>query len=247
MSRWTGLPRGCAAVPRGQRHVRSAKTAPHDTTSHGYSRMLALMLCLELGSLLGPPPAPAQLAASVRSQAADTSAALRPGDLIRLRIWREPDFSGDFPVDEGGVVMLPRLGALDVTSEPPDSLKARLVREYRTFLNHSSIDVVFLRRVQIVGAVQKPGLYHVDPSMTVADALALAGGVLPGGRPDRVEIMREGGKLPGTISGRMVISHSPVRSGDQLYVPERSWVSRNPGLIVAGISAVSTLLYVVVR
>jgi polysaccharide export outer membrane protein len=209
--------------------------------------MLSFMLWLGLGSVFVPPPAPAQLATAVTSHAADTSNALRPGDLIRLRIWREPDFSGDFLVDETGVVMLPRLGALNVTAEPPESLKATLVRGYRTFLNHSSIDVAFLRRVQIAGAVQKPGLYHVDPIMTVGDALALAGGVLPGGREDKVEIIREGGRLPGTMSGRMLISHSPVRSGDQLYVPERSWVSRNPGVILGGISAVSALLYLVVR
>jgi protein involved in polysaccharide export with SLBB domain len=218
-----------------------------ETNSQGNTRMLSLMLCLGFGSLFGAVRTSAQVASAAPSHAVDTSAALRPGDLIRLRIWREPDFSGDFPVDETGVVVLPRLGALNVTAEPPDSLKARLVRGYRTFLNHSSIDVVFLRRVQIVGAVQKPGLYHVDPIMTVGDALALAGGVLPGGREDKVEIIREGGKLPGTLSGRMVISHSPVRSGDQLYVPERSWVSRNPGVIIGGISAVSALLYVVVR
>jgi len=222
------------------------KHSSDKTYSQGYTRMICLMLCLGLGSVFGAPPAPAQLAAAT-SDAADTSAALRPGDLIRLRIWREPDFSGDFPVDETGVVVLPRLGALNVTAEPPESLKAKLIREYRTFLNHSSIDVVFLRRVQIVGAVQKPGLYQVDPMMTVGDALALAGGVLPDGRSDKVEIIREGGTLAGTLSGRMLISHSPVRSGDQLYVPERSWVSRNPGVIVGGVSAVSALLYLLVR
>ena len=27
---------------------------------------------------------------------------LRPGDVVRLRIWREPDMSGDFAVDEIG-------------------------------------------------------------------------------------------------------------------------------------------------
>lgn len=208
---------------------------------------LALVLCLGAGSACGTPRAPTQLATPVASSAADTSAALRSGDLIRLRIWREPDFSGDFPVEETGVVVLPRLGALDVSSVSPDSLKVRLIREYQAFLSHSSVDVVFLRRVRILGAVQKPGLYHVDPMMTVGDALALAGGALPDGRPDEVEVIREGGRLPGTISGRMLISHSPVQSGDQLYVPQRSWASRNTGVILAGISAMSTLLYVVVR
>ncbi len=95
-----------------------------------------------------------------------------------------------------------------------------------TFLNHTSVDVAVLRRVQVVGAVQKPGLYHVDPTMTIADAIALAGGVSPDGRTDRVEIIREGQRLrAGT--GRMLISQSAVQSGDQLFVPERSWVSRN--------------------
>lgn len=212
-----------------------------------WTRPIALLLCLGMDRAVRAPPLPAQLAAAGTNQPAETSAALRPGDLIRLRIWREPDFSGDFPVDESGVAVLPRLGALDVASEPPEELKARLIREYRAFLNHSSVEVVFLRRVQISGAVQKPGVYHVDPIMTLGDALALAGGVLPTGRPDKIEVIREGERLPGTISGRTLIAHSPVRSGDQLYVPERSWVSRNPGLILGGISAVSAVLYLVVR
>ena len=32
---------------------------------------------------------------------------LRPGDVIRLDIWREPDLSGEFLVDEAGVVVFP--------------------------------------------------------------------------------------------------------------------------------------------
>jgi protein involved in polysaccharide export with SLBB domain len=172
---------------------------------------------------------------------------LRPGDLVRLRVWREPDLSGEFPVNEAGVAVLPKLGPFEVTSAPAEQVKARIVQKLGAFLNHPSVEVAFLRRVQVVGAVQKPGLYHVDPTMTIGDALAQAGGVLPSGRPDKVEIMREGLKLPGTVSGRMVISHSPIRSGDQLYVPERSWISRNPGTVLAGLSTVTALLYLFTR
>jgi len=168
--------------------------------------------------------------------------------MIRIRIWREPDFSGDFAVEQTGIVVLPRLGPLNVTSISPESLETRLIRNYREYLSHSSIDVVFLRQVEIVGAVQKPGAYHVDPKATLADALAMAGGTTPDGRPDEVEIIRDGKTLPGTISGRTTISHSPVQSGDQLYVPMKSWVSRNPGAVLAaGITAVSTLTYVLVH
>lgn len=208
-----------------------------------------LVIWLLGGLAVAPPRASAQAAVavvSVRGDSSDVSDALRPGDLIRLRVWREPDFTGDFPVDESGVIVLPRLGAINVATEHAESLKIRLTRAYEAFLTHTSVDVEFLRRVQIRGAVQKPGLYHVDAVMTVSDALALAGGISPSGKEDKVIIIREGERLPGTVSGRLLISHTAVRSGDQLYVPERSWISRNPGLIVGGISAVSAVLYLVV-
>jgi protein involved in polysaccharide export with SLBB domain len=221
-------------------------TAWLERTSHGYTHMLSLILCIVVGSALEAHPAPAQLTPQATNDPADTSDALRPGDSIRLRIWREPDFSGDFTVDDAGVVMLPRLGALKVSGEEPESLKVKLIREYQKYLT-SSIEVVFLRRVQILGAVQKPGLYQVDPIMTVADALALAGGVSPNGRDDEVEVIRAGEELPDRISGRTVIGDSPVRSGDQLYVPLRSWISRNAGIVVAGITAMTTFLYVAGR
>ena len=209
-----------------------------------------LVIWLVAGLAMAPPRATAQAAVAVapdQGDSSDVSDALRPGDLIRLRVWREPDFTGDFPVDEGGVVMLPRLGAINVAAEHAESLKVRLTRAYEAFLTHTSVDVEFLRRVQIRGAVQKPGLYHVEPVMRVSDALALAGGVLPTGRQDRVEIIRDGARLPAALSGQLQISRSPVRSGDQLYVPERSWFSRNTGVVLGGVSALSGFLYVVLH
>jgi protein involved in polysaccharide export with SLBB domain len=212
-----------------------------ERSSAAYTTIL-LLTCLIIGGPWEAQPARAQSP----SQPADTSEALWPGDLIRLRIWREPDFSGDFGVNEAGVVILPRLGALKVSGEKPESLKVKLIREYQKFLT-SSIEVVFLRRVQILGAVQKPGIYQVDPIMTIGDALALAGGISSGGREDEVQVIRAGEELPGTVSGRTVIGDSPLRSGDQLYVPERSWLSRNLGLVITGITAMTTLLYVAGR
>lgn len=155
--------------------------------------------------------------------------------------------SGDFPVNEAGIAVLPEIGPLEVTSEPADEVQASILRELGTYLNHPSIDVALLRRVQVAGAVEKPGLYHIDPTMTIGDAIALAGGVSGSGRTDKVEILRAGQKLPGSVSGRSYISQTPVRSGDQLYVPERSWISRNPGIILAFLSTITVLIYTVRR
>lgn len=170
---------------------------------------------------------------------------LRPGDIIRLQIWREPDLSGEFPVDETGAVVLPRLGPVTVAGQSADSLKARLVRAYEGFLNHSSINVTLLRRLQILGAVRNPGLYPVDATMTVADALALAGGTTPQGNPDRIELVRGGERLAGRLSRNTQIVGSQIQSGDQIFVPERSWISRNTGVVFGAISAVLALVRIV--
>lgn len=179
----------------------------------------------------------APLAAQTPS-ASEPPGALRPGDVVRLKIWREPDFSGDYPVDETGTVVFPRLGPVRVASVTADSLKASLVRSYAAYLVNPSIEVTALRRVKVLGAVKSPGLYQVDPTMSVADALALAGGVAGDGRGDHVELVRNGARLQTDIRSDTRLADTPIRSGDQLYVPQRGWLSRNAGVVAAGISAI---------
>jgi polysaccharide biosynthesis/export protein len=170
---------------------------------------------------------------------------LRPGDQIRLRIWREPDLSGDFTVDQQGVVVLPRIGPIQVQDRPPDSLRSYLRTAFATYLRNPSVDVTILRKVTIDGAVGKPGVYYLDPTITVAQAIALAEGASPEGKKDEVQLIRPGQdralalKLPRSAK----IAETPLRSGDRLYVPQRSWLSRNSGLVVgATISGLALIL-----
>jgi protein involved in polysaccharide export with SLBB domain len=169
--------------------------------------------------------------------------AVRPGDEIQLRIWREPELSGDFQVDEGGVVVFPKIGPMQVTPEQPASLGERLVRAYSAYLVNPSIQVQVRRRINVLGAVKNPGLYEVDPPITVADAISLAGGISPQGRTNEVELRRRGETISGQLSGRELIGDSPIQSGDQLFVPQRSWISRNPGFIIGALGLASTVIW----
>jgi protein involved in polysaccharide export with SLBB domain len=92
--------------------------------------------------------------------------------------------------------------------------------------------VTFLRRINVGGAIQKPGVYHAEPTMTVRDVLLEAGGPTMTGRTDRVELIRDGTVIQARLRQDVPIVESPIRSGDQLYVPERSWLSRNTNAAV---------------
>jgi polysaccharide export outer membrane protein len=179
--------------------------------------------------------------AAQQSAASPGGAVLRPGDVVKLLIWREEDFSGEFPVALDGSVVLPRIGRQEVTGESPDALRTRWLKEFERYLRNPSIEITFLRRVTVLGAVREAGLKHVDPTMTIAQALALAGGTTPDGATDRIVLMRDGEQIQ-TVTERMRIAETPLRSGDQLFVPERSWISRNTGIVAALISGAASIV-----
>jgi protein involved in polysaccharide export with SLBB domain len=167
---------------------------------------------------------------------------VRVGDRVRLKVWREPDLSGEFDVDENGVVVLPKVGRLDVKQLTTDSLKALIIQRLSASLRSPSVEVTVLRRVKVLGAVRSSGVFYVDPNTTVSDVLAQAGGVTPEGNQNRFELIRNGERLPVELSRDSRLADSPLQSGDQLRVPERSWFSRNTGLVGAGLTAVAILL-----
>jgi hypothetical protein len=58
-----------------------------------------------------------------------------------------------------------------------------------------------------------------------------------------VILKRDGKDLRVKLSKATRLADTPVRTGDQLYVPQRGWISRNAGLFVAaGLSATTTLI-----
>ena len=204
---------------------------------------MRFLTCILVAALLAPvAPAAAQFAGSTEVAGDASGVPLHPGDAIRLRIWQEPELSGEFTVDEEGDVVLPKIGRVNVNGVPPEVLEQQLIESYQKFLIHSSIEVRLLRRVQVLGAVREPGLYPVDATMTISDALALAGGTTSEGNPRRVELVRDGERIEGVLSVDMSLANAAIRSGDQLFVPERSWLSRNTGVMATGISAATGLL-----
>jgi polysaccharide biosynthesis/export protein VpsN len=219
------------------------RTAAMPRLAHVAAILLAA-LGVPIGSATAQRPNQAGAAAPSAAQGAD---ALRPGDVVRLRIWREPELSGDFTIDEAGVVTLPKVGPVQATDQPVDSLKARLLRAYRVYLTQPSIEVIPLRRIQVAGAVRNPGLYTVDPTMTIADVITLAGGATPQGRRDRVILVRGAVPTKSQLSLDARSTQWPLRSGDQLVVPERSWIGRNPGVVIGAVSATASVIYAIAR
>jgi polysaccharide export outer membrane protein len=176
------------------------------------------------------------------------AAALQPGDVLRLKIWMEPDWSGDFTIDEHGMAILPRLGQTVVTNIPTDQLRAQLTEQYRQYLNNPAIEITPLRRVAITGAVKNPGIYRIEPSVTLGAVVNIAGGEVPQARRNIVELRRQGGRRSIDLSKHPELAALPLTSDDQIYVPERSWLQQNATWFVSTLVGIAgTTVYLVTR
>lgn len=178
------------------------------------------------------------------SEISDTSAiTLRPGDLLRIQVWREPDLAGEFQVDVDGVVILPLIGEKRVTGIPVRRLREVLIEDYQVHLRNPSINITPLRRIHVLGAVRQGGVYPVDPTVTLADAVALAGGTVEGGDLRRIRIVRRGEVIRERVAAGETLREVDLRSGDQIYVERRPWIQRNGATLIGmGISATNLAL-----
>src|SRR5262249_27823534 len=129
-----------------------------------------------------------------------TSTRLKPGDMVKVWVWRDSAYSGEFAVPTSGFVVLPRMGELRVTRLTPQQLRDTVIATLSRYVNHHSIEVTVKTRVNVLGAVRSPNLYFVDETMTIADALALAGGAEREGQQNQVELYRDGQKIKANIT-----------------------------------------------
>ena len=121
---------------------------------------------------------------------------LVPGDFLRVLVWREEDLSGEFQVDQNGNLVLPLLGEVSVEERGWDEVRDWLLQEYGKELRNPSIELTPLRSVYVLGEVNLPGRYNIDPTNdNLAGAVSLAGGVTLNGDMRNMRIVRDGGVI----------------------------------------------------
>lgn len=129
---------------------------------------LKLLFCLILLSCNSP------------ALALEAEYAVSTGDRLRIIVFERPDLSGEYTVSESGTVGVPRLGRLRVggrtTEEIERLLAAELTRRMQGGELSVLVDIAVHRPFYVRGDVEKPGAYPYVPGLTVAQALAIAGG-----------------------------------------------------------------------
>jgi polysaccharide export outer membrane protein len=163
---------------------------------------------------------------------------LRPGDVLQIRVWGQETFSGQFQVDENWTIQYPVLGDISVQDLSVMQVRERIRTGLQRLFNEPYVTVTPLFRMAVRGEVRASGLYTVDPTLSVLDVVAMAGGATPDGNLRKIRLIRGGQELRvdferEAVAGR-TLSEIGVRSGDEIVVP-RKWFTRSDFLLVAAL------------
>ena len=170
---------------------------------------------------------------------------LRPGDLLRVAVFREPELSGEFLIDARGVVQIPGIGALQVAGLEPQEAQERIIEALRVRGISRDVAVQAQVRVSVLGEVRQPALYPTEPGTSLLQLLTLAGGPTERANLRATRVVREGrvfvvdleSGLAGGAAGRIVLY-----SGDYVVVPRRTGFTReNFTFIMSAVGAVAAV------
>lgn len=165
---------------------------------------------------------------------------LEAGDGIRLAVADEPDLAGEYPVGSDGAALLPLIGVVRVAGRDFGDVE----REIRTRLGRElaegiEVQVVPVYRLAVLGEVRAPGLFQVDPTMGLADVLAMAGGFTPLADRDAIQLVRQGRTILETSQDSLVGRTPPLRPGDRVVVGRKGWLRENLGVVIGAVGSLT--------
>lgn len=151
---------------------------------------------------------------------------LKRGDILRIIVWRQPEFSGEFEVGSDGALVHPLYQEVTVADLTLPAARQRLFEFLQTYLQGAQLVVEPLSSVTISGEVRQPSVYHLAWGATVSEAIGHAGGPTTEADLDKVRLIRDGTEYE--LSMRQELGPTgniEVVSGDQIFVNSLSTFS----------------------
>lgn len=108
---------------------------------------------------------------------------LAPGFLVSLSVLDDPDFNGEYRIDQNGEMTIPQLGAIRVAGESASEARSQIQQRLQSgqILKDPQVNLTVIQyaalEVTIIGEVAAPGRYPLLTPQSLTSVLALAGGL----------------------------------------------------------------------
>ena len=156
---------------------------------------------------------------------------VKAGDQLEISVWREPELQREVLVRPDGGFSFPLAGEISATGKSVQQLQNEITRKLTKYIPEPVVTVsvreVTSNRIYVIGKVQRPGFFVVNPNVDVVQALAIAGGFTTFAETDGIKVLRRVGS--GITSypinfdqierGENLEQNISLRSGDIVVVP----------------------------
>jgi polysaccharide biosynthesis/export protein len=170
--------------------------------------------------------------ALVPARAADLAYAVQPGDILAVSVWKEPSLQGPVLIRPDGGFSFPLAGEIDARGKSVAELQKLLTDRLKKYISEPVVSVsvqdVKGNKVYVLGQVNKPGEFVVNPSVNAMQALSMAGGPNAFANTGGIFILRRGSGGTQTaipfnygdvLKAKRLEQNIDLQSGDIVVVP----------------------------
>jgi polysaccharide biosynthesis/export protein len=157
---------------------------------------------------------------------------VKPGDTLLVSVWKEPELQHPVLVEPDGTFAFPLCGQIDAHDKTVAQLQQEIAQHLAHYITDPVVTVSLQKiagnRVYVIGQVQKPGAFVVNPRVDVMQAISMAGGTTPFASLGNIKIIRrmangEQEALPfnynDVIHGNDLEQNITLEAGDVVVVP----------------------------
>jgi polysaccharide export outer membrane protein len=157
---------------------------------------------------------------------------VKAGDTLAIAVWKEPDLTSNAVlVRPDGTFSFPLVGQVDARGKGVQELQNLITERLRKYISDPvvtvSVQEVKGNKVYVIGQVNKPGDFIVNPSVNVMQALSMAGGATAFASLNNIIILRRSAgaqvAVPfhynDVIHGKDLQQNVDLQAGDVVVVP----------------------------
>jgi polysaccharide biosynthesis/export protein len=149
-----------------------------------------------------------------------------PEDVLRIKIWKEPELGGDVAVRPDGMISVDLVGEIQANGLTPEQLTVKLKEEYAKIVINPVVMVSVLavrsKKYYLTGNLLKTGAVPLVVPTTILEALSMAGGFTEFANKKKIVILRGDKQLHfnynDVIRGKNMSQNVYLENGDFVIV-----------------------------
>ena len=154
-----------------------------------------------------------------------------PGDVLDISVWKDESMTKLVTVLPDGKISFPLIGEIMAGGKTLAQLSAELKEKINRFVPDPNVSLVVQQvnslLIYVIGKVNHPGRFLLNTNVNVLQVLAMAGGLNPFAKRNKIKIFREEGKeteifefrYDDVSSGENLDQNIRLKRGDIIVVP----------------------------